>query len=97
MGADIDVFGVLQQDFTRPVQEEADALGVGGVGVSCTVMHGKFPILIIPKLKLEAFRLGPTRQARGVTEAHAYNLYVQCLELFVEVAVPATFNRSTIC
>lgn len=96
MGANVDVFGVLQKDLPGAVQQEADALGKGGVRGSRTVVHGKLPILIFPNLKLEALLQGPTLQRRRVIEAYANNLYIQCLKLFVEVAVPATFDRSAI-
>ena len=96
VSAHVDVFGVLQEHLARLVEQERNALRKGGALSACPVVHGKVFVFVVPDFKLKAFVFGPALQGAWRVEAYANNLYIQCLKLSVEVAVPATLDRSAI-
>ena len=59
VGAHIDVFGVLQDHFAGPVQEESDSTRKKRRLSGCPVMKSQLLVLILPELELEAFSFRP--------------------------------------
>ena len=88
------------------VRQDVIALGIQhhslSAGRPCTCaaggtkVHSKRFVGVLPQLIPKAFVFGPALQCGGRSKTGADNLHAECVEVVLEVAVPATFERSTV-
>jgi len=93
-GRRVDVVDVLQDQVPLAVDEEGLAVREPGVLVAGAVGDAELAVIVGPELVGELLVLGPRQVVLGRAVADPDDLDAQGLELFVEVAVPATLFRS---
>ena len=87
----------MQELVAIGIEQHCDSIGKPRACAVCRIkVHGECLVCVLPQFVLKALFFCPTLEARDLIKAHADNLNTKLAELVVEVAVPATLDRSTI-
>lgn len=82
-------------DFTRLINQDADALGIASLGIGAgAVCESEGPLGVAQQRKIEIVLRGESVVLLNAVEAGAKNRDVVLIEIGFLIAEPATFDRS---